>query len=61
MTSEGHRLLLVHSLRSWLIVLLTVLATKVRNYVAAVLLLDVILVNATAIDVVLRKCFEVGF
>jgi len=42
-------------------VLLTVLATKVRNYVAAVLLLDVILVNATAIDVVLRKCFEVGF
>jgi len=59
MTSEGHRLLLSHILRSWLIVLLAVLATKVRNY--AVLLLDVVLVYATTINVVLRKCFEVGF
>jgi len=61
MTSERHRLLLAHSFKSRLIVLLIVLATKVRNNVAALLLLNVILVNTAVIDVVLRKCIEVGF
>jgi len=61
MTSERHSLLLAHSFKSRLIVLLIVLATKVRNNVAALLLLNVILVNTAVIDVVLRKCIEVGF
>lgn len=69
MTSEGYRLLLGHVyLRSWLKVLVTliillvsVLASKVRYNIATILLQAKILVNATAVDVVLSKCIEIGF
>ena len=69
MTSEWYRLLLGHVyLRSWLKVLVTliillvsVLASKVRYKIASILLQAKILVNATAVDVVLSKCIEIGF
>ncbi len=69
MTSEGYGLFLVQvNFRTWLkvvvsgvviVLLVSILTSKVRYKITTILLQAKILVNATAVDVILGKCIKV--